>query len=89
MKATDTWKTDGYVIGSPAYRMSISDTLDRQSVPIEGHQDSWVLINKYDLSNKTAVVTGGNSGIVSVGGNHQGSFHDPPLNSIIDPTSFW
>ena len=28
MKKTDTWKTDGFVIGSPAYRMSISDTTD-------------------------------------------------------------
>lgn len=30
--------------------MSISSTPDKQSVPIEGHQDGWVLINKISLS---------------------------------------
>ena len=54
MKNTDIWKTDGYVIGSPAYRMSISDTTDKQSVPIECHQDGWVLINKISLSSEQA-----------------------------------
>ena len=52
MKATDTWKTDGYVIGSPVYRMLISDTSDKQFVPIEYHQDGWVLINKISLSSE-------------------------------------
>jgi len=28
LKNTDTWKADGYVIGSSAYQMSISDTTD-------------------------------------------------------------
>ena len=54
MKDTDTWKTDGYVIGSPAYRMLISDTPDKQSVPIKCHQDGWVLINKNSLSSERA-----------------------------------
>ena len=55
MKNTGTWKTDGYVIGSPAYRMSISDTTGKQSVPIECQQDGWVLINKILLSPKQAM----------------------------------
>lgn len=54
MKDTDTWKTNGYVIGSPIYRMSILETPDKQSVPIECHQDGWVLINKISLSPERA-----------------------------------
>jgi hypothetical protein len=34
--------------------MSISDTTDKQSVPIECHQDGWVLTNKIALSSKQA-----------------------------------
>ena len=55
MKYTDTWKTDGYVIGSPVYRMIISDTPDKQSVPIECHHDGWVIINKISLSSERAM----------------------------------
>ena len=54
MKDTDTWKTGGYVIGSPVYRMLISDTPNKQSVPIEYHQNGWVLINKISLSSERA-----------------------------------
>lgn len=54
MKDSDTWKTDGYVIGSPAYRMSISDTTDKQSGIIENLQNGWVLTNKITLSSKQA-----------------------------------
>ena len=50
MKDTDTWKTDGFIIGSPVYRMSISDTTDKQSVTIESSRDGWVLTNKILLS---------------------------------------
>ena len=54
MKDTDTWKTDGYVIGSPAYRMSISDTTD-ECLENKGHEkDGWVLINQIKLSPKQA-----------------------------------
>jgi hypothetical protein len=54
MKDTDTWKTDGVVIGSPAYRMSVSDTPDIHSVLIDRHQDGWVLINQISLSPEQA-----------------------------------
>ena len=49
-KDTDTWKTDGYVIGSPAYRMSISDTTD-ECFENKGYQkNGWVLTNQINLS---------------------------------------
>ena len=54
MKDTDNWNTDGVVIGSPAYRMLISETLEVQNVPVEHHQDGWVLINKISLSSERA-----------------------------------
>ena len=54
MKDTDTWKTDGYVIGSPAYRMSISDTTG-EGLENKGHEkDGWVLTDQIELSLKQA-----------------------------------
>ena len=52
MKDTDTWKTDGYVIGSPIYRMSISDTTDESLENKGNEKDGWVLANKIKLSPK-------------------------------------
>jgi hypothetical protein len=54
IRETDTWKINGLVIGSPAYRMSILDTKDEQSKngSIETYQDGWVLINQIALSYK-------------------------------------
>jgi len=52
MKDTDTWKTDGYVIGSPAYRMSISDTPDENLENKWHEKDGWVLTNQIELSHK-------------------------------------
>jgi len=55
LKDTNTWKTDGYVIGTPAYRMSISDTTD-ESLENKGYEkDGWVLTNKILLSPKQAM----------------------------------
>ncbi len=54
MKDTDTWETDGYVIGSPAYRMSISDTKDECPENKEHEKDGWVLTNKISLSSEQA-----------------------------------
>lgn len=54
MKDTDTWRTDGYVIGSPVYRMSFSDTTDKQSGTVESIHDGWVLTNKIALSSERA-----------------------------------
>jgi hypothetical protein len=52
MKEINTWKSNGFTIGAPAYRMSLPDTTDKHSVPIECHQDGWVLINKISLSSE-------------------------------------
>ena len=52
MKDTDTWKTDGYVIGSPMYQMSISDTTDERIENNEHEKDGWVLTNQIKLSPK-------------------------------------
>jgi len=52
MKNTDTWKTDGYDIGSPAYRMSISDSMDESFENKEYEKDGWVLTNQIKLSPK-------------------------------------
>jgi hypothetical protein len=54
MKDTDTWKTDSYVIGSPVYRMSFSDTTDKQPGTIGSPQNGWVLTNKIALSSMQA-----------------------------------
>jgi len=54
MKDTDTWKTDGYVIGSPAYRMSILDTTDECLEIEESEKNSWVLTDQIKLSPKQA-----------------------------------
>ena len=54
MKDTDTWKADGFVIGSPAYRMSISDTTG-EGLENKGHEkDGWVLTDQIELSLKQA-----------------------------------
>ena len=42
----------GYVIGSPAYRMSISDSMDESFENKEHEKDSWVLTNQIKLSPK-------------------------------------
>ena len=52
MKDTDAWKTDGYVIGSPVYRMSFSDTTDERLEKKELEKDGWVLTNNISLSFK-------------------------------------
>jgi len=50
MKDTDTWKTDGVVIGSPVYRMSISDSMDECFENKEYEKDGWVCTNQIELS---------------------------------------
>ena len=52
MKDTDTWKADGFVIGSPVYRMSFSDTTDERLEKKELEKDGWVLTNNISLSFK-------------------------------------
>jgi hypothetical protein len=52
MKDTDTWKTDGFVIGSPAYRMSIPETRDKLPENKRYEKDGWVLTNQIKLSPK-------------------------------------
>ena len=56
MKETDTWKTNGLVIGSPAYRISTPDTTDKQAENkhIENPKDGWVFINQITLSSEQA-----------------------------------
>ena len=55
MKDTDTWKTDGYVIGMPAYRMSILDTTDEQLENKGYEKDGWALTNQIELAPKRAM----------------------------------
>jgi len=54
MRRTDTWKTEDLIIGSPAYRMSISDTTDEhlENKGLENPEDGWVLTNQIVLSYK-------------------------------------
>ena len=56
MKDTDTWKTDGFVIGSPVYRMVVADVNDKQTEgeSTENSKGGWVLINQITLSSKQA-----------------------------------
>ena len=56
MKKTDTWKTDGFVIGSPVYRMVVADVNDKQTEgeSTENSKGGWVLINQITLSSKQA-----------------------------------
>jgi len=52
MKGTDIWKSNDFVIGSPAYRMSISDKKNEQAeeTKIGCPPDGWVLTNRITLS---------------------------------------
>jgi len=52
MKRAGNLKTNGFVIGSPVYRMSIPDTKKEQTeaTRIECPPDGWVLINQITLS---------------------------------------
>ena len=52
MKKTDIWKSNNFVIGSPAYRMSISDSIDESFENKEHEKDGWVLTNQIELSPK-------------------------------------
>ena len=50
MKDAENWKTDGFVIGSPAYRMSISNTTDECLENKGDEKNGWVLTNQIKLS---------------------------------------
>jgi hypothetical protein len=56
MMKTDIWKTNDFVIGSPAYRMLIPDTTDEQleNKGLENPNNGWVLTNQIELSPKRA-----------------------------------
>ena len=54
MKETDIWKSNDFVIGSPAYRMSILDTTDGCLENKEIEVDGWVLTNQIELSPRRA-----------------------------------
>lgn len=45
MKETNAWRIDGYDIGSPVCRMSISDSMGECFENKEYEEDGWVLIN--------------------------------------------
>jgi hypothetical protein len=51
-RETDTWKINGFVIGSPAYRMSISDTTDENLENKGRENDGWLLANQIKLTPK-------------------------------------
>ena len=55
MKETDIWKSKGFVIGSPVYRMSIPDKMDECLENKGLEKDGWVLTNQIELSPKQAM----------------------------------
>ena len=57
MRETDSWKTSSFIVGSPAYQISIPNTRRKRQTNetvTEMPQEGWVLTNKIELSSDRA-----------------------------------
>ena len=57
MRETDSWKTNGFIVRSPAYQISIPNTTRKKKTNetvTEMPQEGWVLTNKIELSSDRA-----------------------------------
>ncbi len=57
MRETDSWKTSSFIVGSPAYQISIPNTKRKRQTNetvTEMPQEGWVLTNKIELSSDRA-----------------------------------
>jgi hypothetical protein len=57
MRETDSWKTNGFIVGSPAYQIPIPNRSRKKKTNetvIDMPQEGWVLTNKIELSSDRA-----------------------------------